>query len=221
MRLCYTEAHSRETGRVFLSMSQSTGSAAGEARSEEPNWSECIRRVAAGDREALSELYDQSSPFVYGLALRILRNRADAEEVTLDVFTQVWRSAKTYDGRRGSVLAWLATLARSRALDRLRARAPWDWRTELDEAEQHRAERPAREAGWLAEQRLLVEGALAELPLEQRDLIELAYFAGFSHAELAARTGLPLGTVKTRIRLAMMKLRELLAPEIDGPAVRP
>lgn len=202
-------------------MSQSTGSAAGEARSEEPNWSECIRRVAAGDREALGELYDQSSPFVYGLALRILRNRADAEEVTLDVFTQVWRAAKTYDGRRGSVLAWLATLARSRALDRLRARAHWDWLTELDEAEQLRSDPPARQAGWLAEQRLLVEGALAELPLEQRDLIELAYFAGFSHAELAARTGLPLGTVKTRIRLAMMKLRELLASEIDDPAVRP
>lgn len=202
-------------------MSRSTGSAAGEAPSEEPDWGECLHRVAAGDREALGELYDRISPLVYGLALRILRNSADAEEVTLDVFTQVWRSAKRYDGRRGSVLAWLVTLTRSRAIDRLRTRAHWNWQPERDEAERHRVQSPGRETGWLAEQRLLVEGALAALPLEQRRLIELAYFAGFSHAELAARTGLPLGTVKTRIRLAMMKLRELLAPELDDPAVCP
>jgi RNA polymerase sigma-70 factor (ECF subfamily) len=202
-------------------MSQSTSSATGEARSEEPDWREYIRRVAAGDREALSELYDQTSPLVYGLALRILRNRADAEEITLDVFTQVWRSAGAYDGRRGSVTAWLATLTRSRAIDRLRARANWDWQSDFEQAERSRAQPPAREAGWLAQQRLLVESALAELPGEQRRLIELAYFAGFSHTELASRTGLPLGTVKTRIRLAMMKLRELLAPAIDGCTERP
>lgn len=198
-------------------MNQSTGSAPGQAPSREPAWSECLRRVAAGDREALSELYDQTSPLVYGLALRILHNSADAEEVTLDVFTQVWRSARNYDGRRGSVTAWLATLTRSRAIDCLRARAHRDRQPELDEAERSRPQPPSHATGWLAEQRLLVEGALAELPPEQRRLIELAYFAGFSHAELACRTGLPLGTVKTRIRLAMMKLRELLAPALDDP----
>ncbi len=202
-------------------MSQSTSSAAGEARSGEPDWSECLRRVAAGDRDALSELYDQTSPLVYGLALRILRNSADAEEVTLDVYTQIWRSAKTYDSRRGSVTAWMATLTRSRAIDRLRTRPQRDRQPELEQAERSRAQPPLPEAGWLMQQRLLVEAALAELPPEQRRLIELAYFAGFSHAELASRSGLPLGTVKTRIRLAMMKLRELLAPVIDHPTGRP
>jgi RNA polymerase sigma factor (sigma-70 family) len=105
--------------------------------------------VAAGDREALSELYDQTSPLVYGLALRILHNSADAEEVTLDVFTQVWRSAPNYDGRRGSVTAWLATLTRSRAIDCLRARAHRDRQPELDEAERSRPQPPrAGEGDW-------------------------------------------------------------------------
>jgi RNA polymerase sigma-70 factor (ECF subfamily) len=171
-----------------------------------------IARCARGDQLALARLYDATAAQVNGLALRILGDRQLAEEITGDVFLQVWSSAATYDPRRGSALAWLFTLTRSRAIDRLRAAAGERRRTEPLEAG---AERPSCEAGpeedsSLAERRRLVRTALDALAREQREAIELAFFRGFTHTEIAALLGAPLGTVKTRIRLGMGRLRDVL-----------
>jgi RNA polymerase sigma-70 factor (ECF subfamily) len=181
-----------------------------------------IRRIASGDSEAVAALYDQTSSLVYGLALRILGDVSDAEEITLDVYTQVWRSAAKFDSERGSALAWLVMLTRSRSIDRLRSRSDRDVR-EMPIADN----RPPRdvadlpdEASFIRQQRVMVEAALAGLAPEQRELIELAFFSGLTHSELAMRTGLPLGTVKTRIRLGIIKLRELLAPMSESWTVR-
>jgi RNA polymerase sigma-70 factor (ECF subfamily) len=185
-----------------------------EAWPRDSAWTHYIERAAAGDEQALTDLYDESSALVFSLALRILGNEADAEEVTLEVYTQVWRRAGDFDRGRGSAGAWLTTLARSRAIDRLRAGAM-----------RRASERSLPEAGTLCdpgplpdaagqagEQRRFVQAALDALSPEQRELIELAYFSGLTHSELARRLHQPLGTVKTRIRLAMMKLRKLLEP---------
>ncbi|MEK7408983.1 MAG: sigma-70 family RNA polymerase sigma factor [Acidobacteriota bacterium] len=183
-----------------------------------PAWSDYIQRAAAGEQQALASLYDESSHIVYSLALRILGNAADAEEVTLDVYTQVWRSAGKFDSQRAAAATWLVMLARSRAIDRLRSCAarrtseeplpPW---AEFADT----AERPD-EAGAASQQRRFIRAALESLSRDQREAIELAYFSGFSHSEIAARLGQPLGTVKTRIRLGMIRLRELLEPLGEG-----
>ncbi len=171
-----------------------------------------VPRIAAGDESALAALYDESNQLVYSTALRILRDPADAEEATLDVYLQVWRTAQNYNDRRGSVGAWLVMLARSRAIDRLRSRRS---REELEEPQKDYVEvrstgqGPEQEAQ-VHQQRRRVLSALDALPSEQREAVELAFFSGFTHSELAARLSQPLGTVKTRIRNGMMKLRELL-----------
>ena len=159
---------------------------------------------------------------MYGLALRILGDVADAEEITLDVFTQVWKSASKFDPGRGSALAWLVMLTRSRSIDRLRSRADRDVR-ELPIADSRQPRDISNlpdENSFIRQQRMMVETALGGLTPEQRELIELAFFSGLTHSELALRTGLPLGTVKTRIRLGIIKLRELLAPLGDSWMVR-
>jgi RNA polymerase sigma-70 factor (ECF subfamily) len=140
------------------------------------------------------------------MALRILENPADAEEVTLDIYTQVWRSASNFDERRGSVIAWLVTMARSRAIDRLRSGASRGRREEaLMDLNAAAVEAPVQ-PGVGRE----VHAALKTLAPEQREAIELAFWYGYSHSELAARLSQPLGTVKTRIRTGMMKLRSQL-----------
>lgn len=172
-----------------------------------------IARVAEGDHEALASLYDLTRRQIYGLLARILQNAAAAEEVLLDVYTQVWRQAGRFDRKRGSALAWLTTMARSRAIDRLRsgrleAAHTEKWGELKEVADASNGEGTAAEY----ELRTLVSSALEKLPQEQREVIELAYFRGMSHGELAAWLGLPLGTVKTRVRLGMLKLREILQP---------
>lgn len=177
-------------------------------------WKQYIERAAWGDEEALAGLYDESGGLVYSTALRILGNEADAEEVTLEVYAQVWKCAADFDRNRGAAGTWLAMLARSRAIDRLRSNAAQ--RTlECELPENCKVSDPGMlpdEAGAAGERRRTVEAALQTLPAEQRELVELAYFSGLSHSELAARLGQPLGTVKTRIRAAMMKLRKSLEP---------
>jgi RNA polymerase sigma-70 factor (ECF subfamily) len=177
----------------------------------EEQWRGYVRDAAAGNTRALASLYDETCSLVYGIALRILRNEADAEEVASDVYSQVWRSASSFDGTRGSVNAWLTMLARSRSIDRLRSRARLRQEKTLDLAVNVPAagETPER-ASWLGQQRSLVRQALQSLSSEQREAIELAYFSGLTQTELADRLQQPLGTVKTRIRLGMIKLRERL-----------
>lgn len=178
-----------------------------------PDLKALLAGAAAGDQDAFARFYDATSAAVYGLALRILRDRAEAEEVALDVFLQVWRDAARYDPRRGSALAWVLVLARSRSIDRLRARRPAR-RTETAFEEEEFADdaHGPGEASWISQQGAIVRRALRELPGEQRVALELAYFGGLTHVEIAERLSLPVGTAKTRIRLGMMKLRETLAP---------
>jgi RNA polymerase sigma-70 factor (ECF subfamily) len=174
--------------------------------------------VAAGDQQALAALYDATSRTVYGLLLRILSDASAAEEVLLDVYTQAWRQAASYSRERGTALAWLTTIARSRAIDRLRRGRQEQQRTEsLDPAQQFAcAGASAEDDARASEVRAVVRAALDSLAPEQREVIELAYYGGMSHSEIAAARGLPLGTVKTRTRLGMMRLREMLKPVYEG-----
>jgi RNA polymerase sigma-70 factor (ECF subfamily) len=169
--------------------------------------------MAARDQTAMAEFYDQTHQMVFGLAMRILADPVAAEDVLVEVYSQLWQQAADFDASRGSPSAWVLTLTRSRAIDARRARGR-DRATEpLEAAGDVASERPGPEAlSVAAERHRFVHGALAHLSTELRELVELAYFGGLSHSEIAARLGQPLGTVKTRIRSAMMQLRELLAP---------
>lgn len=182
------------------------------------DWTGWIQRIAAGDQAALSALYDASSRLLYGLILRITSDPSTAEEVLLDAFTQVWRQAAAFDRERGTPLAWMLTIARTRALDRIRAGRLEHLRREpLDAADNAVSNTASPEQTTIDdERRRLVRGALAQLAEEQRVVLDLAYFSGLSHSEIALRTGIPLGTVKTRIRLGMNKLREELRPLLDN-----
>jgi RNA polymerase sigma-70 factor (ECF subfamily) len=177
-------------------------------------WADLIPRIAAGDQRALAALYDGSSRHVHGLALRILRDAGAAEEVTHDVYLQVWRQAAEYRESRGEVFSWLFTLARSRAIDRLRSAATRRRKLETSIEEAHFLASPESGADVdrnVTEVQESVRAALVRLSAEQREAIAIAYFEGLSHSEIAQKLDQPLGTVKTRIRLGMMKLREMLA----------
>jgi RNA polymerase sigma-70 factor (ECF subfamily) len=169
-----------------------------------------VKRVAGGDQSALRELYQRYAGRVLAIAQRCLGVRGDAEEVVQETFVEIWRRAGDFDDRRGSVGAWLTTIARTRAIDRLRSRSSANRASQASAAE---APEPVPSPGDSAIQRQTqerVRGALAGLPAEQRQVLELAYFEGLSHSEIAQRTGQPLGTVKTRVRLAMEKLQKAL-----------
>jgi RNA polymerase sigma-70 factor (ECF subfamily) len=185
---------------------------------QDQEWAQLIALTAQGDQTALATFYDRTSPQVFGLVLKILNNREAAEEVTLDVYTQVWRRAHTYDRIRGAPGAWLMTLARTRAIDRFRAAAAEHGRIESLDAARFLAsdeDSPEQDAEG-QERRRYVRQALGILSEEQRQAIALAYFFGLSQSEIAENLQIPLGTVKTRIRLGMMKLREALAPYEAG-----
>ena len=171
-----------------------------------------LARIARGDQHALAELYDRHARLVFSLALRILQERADAEDVVQEVFSQVWAQAGRYDPSRGAVAAWMLMLTRSRAIDRLRAkRSRPEAAAAADEAESVADLSAAQDVELLsAEQVTRLQRALADLPDAQRTALELAYYEGLTHVEVAARLGEPLGTVKTRIRQAVIKLRESL-----------
>jgi len=183
-----------------------------------------VKGVAEGDPGALAALHDRHGAAVFALCLRMLRSAEEAEEVLEDVFWHLWRHAGRYDPARGSVIVYLVTLARSRSLDRLRARERRvRLRSQLGDAALSessvgapgRGFSPFRDA--LAnEYRARVRRALAELPGEQREAVELAFLEGLTHLEIAARLGQPLGTVKTRIRSALLRLRGSLR-EGGGP----
>jgi RNA polymerase sigma-70 factor, ECF subfamily len=185
---------------------------------QEQEWGQLIAQTAQGDQSALATLYDRTSPHVFGFVLKILNNHETAEEVTLDVYTQVWRQAHTYDRTRGAPGAWLMMLARTRAIDRFRAGAVERGRIEsLDAAALFASDGDTPEQDVEGqERRRYVQQALAVLTAEQRQAIALAYFYGLSQSEIAEKLQLPLGTVKTRIRLGMIKLREALAPYEAG-----
>jgi RNA polymerase sigma-70 factor (ECF subfamily) len=175
---------------------------------------ETLRAVARGDEQALAALYDRYRLILFGLILRILHSQPEAEDVLQEVFLQVWRRAADFDETRGRPFTWLVTLARSRAIDRLRSTSARE-RT-VDEAARAVPESisDAASDAVKSEQGEIVRRALAELPEEQRRPLLLAYFEGLTQTEIAARTGTPLGTIKTRMRSGMIKLRELLGGRV-------
>ena len=176
-----------------------------------------LYRVSEGDQSAFNSLYEATSKLIFGLVLRIVINRATAEEILLDVYTQAWRQATTYDRSRGTPLAWLMTIARSRAIDRLRSSKQDQNKETLENAGELTAlTLSPEESSALSERQHLVRNAINALKPEQKEVIELAYFAGLSHTEIASKLGHPLGTVKTRTRLAMIKMREMLSPIFSG-----
>ncbi len=169
--------------------------------------------MARGDEGGLAELYDRHSRLVFSLALRILQNRADAEDVVQEVFAQVWTQARRYEGERGSVAAWMLMMARSRAIDRLRARRARPETGGQTPATQNVADlAPTQDLLLLSNEEVTkLRQALDGLPAVQRAALELAYYEGLTHVEIADRLSEPLGTIKTRIRQAVIKLRESMA----------
>jgi RNA polymerase sigma-70 factor (ECF subfamily) len=178
-----------------------------------------LARVSGGDATALRALYDGCAGRAMSIAFRVLGTRSEAEEVVQETFVQVWRQAASYDASRGGAMAWIATIVRSRALDRLRSRAASDRAVARSEEDADPPTAPAPpELAAQRELRAQVMSALAALPLEQRSAIELAYYEGLSHSEIAARLGDPLGTVKTRVRLGLAKLASVLGAHRPGGA---
>jgi len=185
-----------------------------------------VALAASGDERALGDLYDRYGGMAYSLACAIVGEHADAEEVVADAFAQIWRSASGFDSARGSVAAWVATITRTRALDlvrsrKRRARVLEEAAVVTDEGETlvlaptvEAADRGAEQS----ETSAIVRRSLDDLPAAQRRVIELAYFGGFSQSEIAAQLSEPLGTVKTRMRTAMEKLRQALRPVIEAGA---
>lgn len=175
-----------------------------------------VRRMAAGDEAALGALHDRFAPLLHSVVIRIVGDADDAEEVLEETFWQAWRQAGRYEEGRGGIGTWLVMMARSRAVDRLRGRRRfreerWDELSEPCVDEGDAAAPTPLESAQADELRRVVASAVARLPPEQRQTVELAYFRGMSQTEIAEATGQPLGTVKTRARLALSKLRDALA----------
>jgi RNA polymerase sigma-70 factor, ECF subfamily len=179
-----------------------------------------LQQMASGDRDAFRRFYDRYASLAFTFALRLLGSRSDAEDLLQEVFLQVWRQAQTYSPERGSPEAWLITMTRSRAIDKLRS-------TRRRATSPLSPDEPARLEGGAqvepptqaSEAKLTVQGVLGKLPETQRTVLELAYFDGLTQSEIAAHLGEPLGTVKTRMRAGLERLRGFLGAEPTGRAI--
>jgi RNA polymerase sigma-70 factor (ECF subfamily) len=172
-----------------------------------------VEQMATGRQDALARLYDETSPMLNGLLLRILERPEDAEEVLLDVYMKAWKYAARYSDQRGSVQAWLMIMARNAAIDRIRQKRAQPKTTpfELESTpEPESGDASPEEQTVERERRRKVQIVLRELPPEQREAVELAFFGGLTHAELAERLREPLGTIKSRIRMGLTRLRGLI-----------
>lgn len=175
-----------------------------------------VGRLRAGDGDALTELYERYSGMLLGLAQRIVGNSAEAEEVLQEVFLQVWNQVERYDSTRAALSTWIVMITRSRSIDRLRSRRVAERTASAahqENSRRHTSPRGTRDV-LMDERRGRLDRELAELPAEQRRVLEMAFFDGMTQSEIAASTGTPLGTVKTRTLLAMKKLRRALAEDI-------
>lgn len=184
----------------------------------EQDWVGLVRSVASGDQRALQALFERTHRLVFTLAVRITSNRETAEEVTLDVFHDVWRRASTYDAANGSVVGWIMNQARSRAIDRLR----FDQRQKRVNHDPERPlpatdERDPQQVFDLREQGQRLRMALTVLTPAERQAVEVAFFSELTYHEVATRLDEPLGTVKTRIRSALTKLRQALISTVHSP----
>jgi RNA polymerase sigma-70 factor (ECF subfamily) len=218
--LAYAVAEKDDFGRVHGRGAMSSAS----SQPEPPNQreqidAELVERVAGGDQQALAKLYDRFSGPLYGTALRVLRDPAEAQDVVHDTFVTLWEKAATFETSRGSAFAWAVTLVRNRAIDRVRMRRR---RAELlsqsAPADLGYAEAPASASGdesaALDDEARAIRAAVATLPLEQKRALELAFFSGLTQEEIARKLSEPLGTVKARIRRGLIKLRDLVAPRL-------
>lgn len=166
-----------------------------------------IERIRAGDETAMADIYDRYSGIVYGVALRVLGDTTAAEDVVQEVFLQLWRNPQAFDANRGKLPAWLAVIARNRAIDHLRKRPLEDDIEDLAISTGVNLE--SESAQRLAVEKIRV--VLAQLPQEQRRVLEMAFFEGMTHTEIAAKTGEPLGTIKTRIRTGLLAVRKAVS----------
>lgn len=176
-------------------------------RMDDAELEHCIGAAAVGDQAAFARLYDALSPIVYGVIRRLVRDPAQSEEVTQEVFVEVWRNADRYTAGRGNVRAWVVTIAHRRAVDRVRSEQA---RRDRDEREAHSIELPPpspEDAVLAAEARATAAAALATLAPPQREALELAFYDGLTHTQIAERLDVALGTVKTRIREGLIRLR--------------
>lgn len=169
-----------------------------------------VERIMAGDEGALSALYDRYSGMLYAMLLRILKDTGAAEEVLQDLFLQLWRGAARFDASRGSLGGWLLVIGRNRALSRLRGKQRREILPDPEEFSFEAVPSSENLEDEAARMQLMnrLRGAMAALPEEQREAVELAYFEGMTQTEIAARTGSPLGTVKSRVRAAMQTLKQ-------------
>jgi RNA polymerase sigma-70 factor (ECF subfamily) len=177
-----------------------------------------LRRVAQGDRRGFEELYDRFSGVLFSTAYRVLNNQEAAEDVLQDVFIQIWEKAPLYDPTRGKPMTWAVTLTRNKAIDRLRStvrrnRLQDDVEREVETFEQF-DDRSSFDAVASGETSKLVREAIQKLSKDQREAIELAFFSSLTQTEIAERLGEPLGTIKARIRRGMMKLKDVISPEL-------
>ncbi len=185
---------------------------------------ELMKRLVDGDKHAFEAIYDRYGDLVYSTALRVLRDPHMAEDMSQEIFVRLWRKPASYVAERGRFLTWLISVTRNRAVDEIRSRGRRQ-RHETASPEEQERELPAGDAidparnAQLADEARTVRAALAEIPPEQRQAIELAYFSGLTQQEIAERLGQPLGTVKTRIRLGMQKMRAALAPQIRSEKI--
>lgn len=185
------------------------------AESEPPDDQSLMQRVRQGDEQALSQLYDRYAATVMGIALKIVQQREQAEEITQEAFWRVWQRASTFDTARGNLAPWLFGIARNLSIDELRRRRARPQPVYEDPERPVLAELAddsvdVAMSAALAEQRTVVRTAMQELSADQREALELAYFSGMTQREIAEHLGNPLGTIKTRIRLGLLKLRDLL-----------
>ncbi|MFW6868723.1 ECF RNA polymerase sigma factor SigK [Nocardioides sp. CPCC 206347] len=181
------------------------------ADSSTADLSALLKRASRGDTEAFAAVYDATAARVHGLVLRVVRDPAQSEEVTQEVFLEVWRQSSRYDAERGSALAWLMTIAHRKAVDRVRSAEAASRRDEKYEQRNHTPEHDTTaEAAHASFEAHRVRAALAHLTEVQREAIELAYFGGYTHTEVAALLDLPVGTAKTRIRDGLIRLRDTI-----------
>jgi RNA polymerase sigma-70 factor (ECF subfamily) len=174
-----------------------------------------VERIMAGDEGALAALYDRYAGMLFAMLVRILRDTSAAEEVLQDLFLQLWRGASRFDASRGSLAAWLLVIGRNRALSRLRGKGRHEILADSEEFSIEAVPSSGNLEDEVARMQLMerLRGAMAALPQEQREAVELAYFEGMTQTEIAARVGCPLGTVKSRVRAAMQTLKQLFEDE--------
>lgn len=199
--------------RLGLALVTTSSTGSNSPRSEPREINAVLASVASGDRAAFARLYDAVISPVFGLIRRIVRDGAISEEVTQDVMLEIWRTAPRYDPTQGSALSWVLTIARHRAIDRVRSeQASRDRTAKVARGQLDRDHDVVSEAALRDAERSTVTSALAVLSQLQRQAIELAYYDGLTQNQIADRLGVPLGTIKTRIRDGMLRLAETLRP---------